>query len=72
MNWKIKKNNKKTQDEAFGSFVERVKTLLGQRVKDVRLTHRLLNTPAVVSTDNDQMTTQMAKLFAAAGQPVQK
>lgn len=65
-----KEEQQKTQDEAFGSFVERVKTLLGQRVKDVRLTHRLTDTPAVVSTDNDQMTTQMAKLFAAAGQPV--
>ncbi|TPG98745.1 molecular chaperone HtpG [Haemophilus haemolyticus] len=60
----------KQQDEAFGSFIERVKNLLGERVKTVRLTHNLTDTPAVVSTDNDQMTTQMAKLFAAAGQPV--
>lgn len=60
----------KAVDESFGSFIERVKTLLGDRVKDVRLTHHLTDTPAVVSTDNDQMTTQMAKLFAAAGQPV--
>lgn len=60
----------KQQDEAFDSFIERVKNLLGERVKTVRLTHNLTDTPAVVSTDNDQMTTQMAKLFAAAGQPV--
>ena len=60
----------KQQDEAFGSFIERVKNLLGERVKMVRLTHNLTDTPAVVSTDNDQMTTQMAKLFEAAGQPV--
>lgn len=60
----------KQQEEAFGSFIERVKNLLGERVKTVRLTHNLTDTPAVVSTDNDQMTTQMAKLFAAAGQPV--
>ncbi|WP_040975757.1 molecular chaperone HtpG [Necropsobacter massiliensis] len=60
----------KAQDDALGSFVERVKTLLGDRVKAVRLTHRLTDTPALVSTDNDQMTTQMAKLFAAAGQSV--
>ena len=60
----------KQQDEAFGSFIERVKNLLGERVKMVRLTHNLTDTPAVVSTDNDQMTTQMAKLFAAAGRPV--
>lgn len=60
----------KAQDEEFASFIERVKTLLGERVKDVRITHRLTDTPAVVSTDNDQMTTQMAKLFAMSGQPV--
>ena len=60
----------KEQDKAFDSFIERVKALLGERVKEVRLTHRLTDTPAVVSTGNDQMTTQMAKLFAAAGQPV--
>lgn len=47
-----------------------MKTLLGERVKEVRLTHRLTDTPAVVSTDGDEMTTQMAKLFAAAGQQV--
>lgn len=58
----------KEEDKSFASFIERVKTFLGERVKDVRLTHRLSETPAVVSTDNDQMTTQMAKLFAAAGQ----
>lgn len=63
-------DEQKAQDAEFGSFVERVKTLLGERVKDVRITHRLTDTPAVVSTDNDQMTTQMAKLFAMSGQPV--
>ncbi|HDX1192547.1 TPA: molecular chaperone HtpG [Pasteurella multocida] len=63
-------DSQKAQDEQYASFVERVKTLLGERVKEVRLTHRLTDTPAVVSTGDDQMTTQMAKLFAAAGQAV--
>ncbi len=61
-------DSQKAQDEQYASFVERVKTLLGERVKEVRLSHRLTDTPAVVSTGDDQMTTQMAKLFAAAGQ----
>ncbi|AWX13960.1 molecular chaperone HtpG [Mergibacter septicus] len=65
---KVDEEKHKEEDQSFASFIERVKTLLGERVKDVRLTHRLSETPAVVSTDNDQMTTQMAKLFAAAGQ----
>lgn len=55
-------------DKALEPFVERVKTLLGERVKNVRLTHRLTDTPAIVTTDADEMSTQMAKLFAAAGQ----
>ncbi|MGY6773666.1 molecular chaperone HtpG [Gallibacterium sp. ZY190522] len=61
-------SKQKEEEQTFASFIERVKKLLGDRVKDVRLTHRLSETPAIVSTDNDQMTTQMAKLFAAAGQ----
>ncbi|KAE9525742.1 molecular chaperone HtpG [Testudinibacter aquarius] len=67
---KAQEEAQKEQDKNFGSFIERVKGYLGERVKEVRLTHRLSDTPAIVSTDNDQMTTQMAKLFAAAGQPV--
>ncbi|ANC39101.1 molecular chaperone HtpG [Hafnia alvei] len=61
-------SEQKEAEKALEPFVERVKTLLGDRVKDVRLTHRLTETPAVVTTDADEMTTQMAKLFAAAGQ----
>ncbi|CAM3732621.1 molecular chaperone HtpG [Rahnella victoriana] len=58
----------KEAEKALEPFVERVKTLLGDRVKEVRLTHRLTDTPAIVTTGADEMTTQMAKLFAAAGQ----
>ena len=58
----------KEAEKALEPFVERVKTLLGDRVKEVRLTHRLTDTPAIVTTDADEMSTQMAKLFAAAGQ----
>lgn len=57
-------------DKQLAPFVERIKTLLGDKVKDVKLTHRLTDTPAIVTTSADEMTTQMAKLFAAAGQAV--
>ncbi len=60
----------KAAEKQLEPFIERVKTLLGERVKDVRLTHRLTDTPAIVVTDADEMSTQMAKLFAAAGQQV--
>ncbi|NIG62757.1 MAG: molecular chaperone HtpG [Serratia symbiotica] len=58
----------KAAEQQLESFIDRVKTLLGDRVKDVRLTHRLTDTPAVVITGADEMSTQMAKMFAAAGQ----
>lgn len=58
----------KENEKALEPFVERVKSLLGERVKEVRLTHRLTDTPAIVVTDANEMSTQMAKLFAAAGQ----
>jgi len=60
----------KEAEKALEPFIDRVKTLLGDRVKEVRFTHRLTDTPAIVTTDNDEMSTQMAKLFAAAGQAV--
>ncbi len=60
--------SQKEAEKALEPFVERVKTLLGERVKEVRLTHRLTDTPAIVTTDANDMSTQMAKLFAAAGQ----
>lgn len=68
---KLADENKAEQEEAdkqLEPFVERVKTLLGDRVKEVKLTHRLTDTPAIVTTNADEMSTQMAKLFAAAGQ----
>lgn len=58
----------KQVEKELEPFIERVKTVLGDKVKEVKLTHRLTDTPAIVTTANDEMTTQMAKLFAAAGQ----
>ncbi|WGE32727.1 molecular chaperone HtpG [Actinobacillus genomosp. 2] len=65
---KEQEESQKAQQAEFGSFLERTQNYFGDRVKKVVLTHRLTDTPAVVSTDNDEMTTQMAKLFAAMGQ----
>lgn len=58
----------KQAEKELEPFIERVKAVLGDKVKEVKLTHRLTNTPAIVTTAADEMTTQMAKLFAAAGQ----
>lgn len=65
---KEQEESQKAQQAEFGSFLERAQNYFSDRVKKVVLTHRLTDTPAVVSTDSDEMTTQMAKLFAAMGQ----
>ncbi|EHV5549361.1 molecular chaperone HtpG [Vibrio vulnificus] len=64
------KEKQKETEQEFLSVVERTKSYLGDRVKEVRTTFKLANTPAVVVTDDFEMGTQMAKLLAAAGQAV--
>ncbi|VFP79310.1 molecular chaperone HtpG [Buchnera aphidicola] len=67
-------SNKKidTNKNKFDNFIEKIKKVLNNKVKNVRITYRLKNTPAMVLTDSNDMSTQMAKIFSAAGQPVPK
>ncbi|TEW52335.1 molecular chaperone HtpG [Psychromonas algicola] len=64
------KKEQEKQETEFASFIERVKKVLGDKVKDVRLTQRLTSTPTCIVADSDDMSTQMAKLMAQMGQPV--
>ncbi len=65
--------SKKAHEEAekqVEGILERVKSALGEKVKEVKFTHRLTDTPACVVADDAGMSTQMMKLMEAAGQPV--
>lgn len=64
------KEKQEATDKEFASFVERVKTALGDKVKDVRVSHRLTSSPSCVVSDGQDMSSQMLKLMEAAGQPV--
>jgi len=57
-------------EEAFASVVERFKTALAEQVKDVKVSHRLTDSPACVVTDEYDMSTQMIKLMESVGQKV--
>ena len=57
-------------EEAFASVVERFKAALGEQVKDVKVSHRLTDSPACVVTDEYDMSTQMIKLMESVGQKV--
>ena len=66
-------DSKKAQEEAekqVEGLTERVKTVLGDKVVEVKFTHRLTDSPACIVADGSGMTTQMIKLMQAAGQPV--
>ncbi|MCW8108367.1 molecular chaperone HtpG [Alteromonas ponticola] len=66
-------DTKKAQEEAekeVEGVLERAKTALGERVEDVKFTHRLTDSPACIVADEHGMSTQMVKLMQAAGQQV--
>jgi molecular chaperone HtpG len=64
------KNALKEAEKQVSGLAERVKAVLGDKVKDVKFTHRLTDSPACIVADENGMTTQMIKLMQAAGQPV--
>lgn len=64
-----KKAQEESEKEVEG-LVERIKTVLGDKVKEVRFTHRLTDSPACVVVDDNDMSSQMQKLMESVGQAV--
>ncbi|TYK64584.1 molecular chaperone HtpG [Colwellia echini] len=57
-------------EKEFDSVVKRIKTSLAGKVKEVKLSQRLTDSPACIVADEDDMSSQMAKLMASVGQEV--
>ncbi|MHB1216197.1 MAG: molecular chaperone HtpG [Thiobacillus sp.] len=62
------KTAQKEAEDAMRPLVERIKTTLGERVKDVRVTHRLTDSPACLVTGEADMSANLERLLKAAGQ----
>jgi molecular chaperone HtpG len=62
-----KEEQAKVADE-YKVLVGKVKEALGDRVKEVRVTLRLTDSPACVVADRDAMSGHLARLLKAAGQ----
>jgi molecular chaperone HtpG len=63
-----KEAQKQAEDE-FKELVEKVKTTLGEeRVREVRVTHRLTDSPACIVTGEHDMSANLERLLKAAGQ----
>jgi molecular chaperone HtpG len=62
-----KKEAEKAADE-YKELLEKVKASLGERVKDVRITHRLTDSPSCLVADEHDPSGNLARLLKAAGQ----
>ncbi len=62
---------KKEQEQEASDFkdlLDKIKSSLGERVKEVRVTHRLTESPACLVADEHDMSGNLARLMKAAGQ----
>ena len=62
------KDIQKKIEEETKSLVEKIKSSLGEQVKDVRVTHRLTDSPACLVSDANDLSGNLARMLKAAGQ----
>ena len=62
-----KKEAEQAADE-YKALIEKIKTALGEKVKDVRVTHRLTDSPSCVVADEHDLGGNLARILKAAGQ----
>ncbi len=64
------KQDQEKQASEYKDLTDKIKTSLGGRVKEVRVTHRLTDSPACLVADEDDMSGNMARMLKAAGQKI--
>ncbi len=62
--------NQASEKESHGGLIERIKTALGERVQEVRLTDRLTSSPACLVAGEHEMSAHLERLLRASGQNV--
>jgi molecular chaperone HtpG len=63
-----KKTDDKKEDESLNSVLEQIKSTLDGKVKDVRVSSRLTDSPACLVADEHEMGAHMERIMKAAGQ----
>ena len=64
------KKAREQEDDTFKDFVTKVQTALGEQVKEVRISHRLTDSPACLVVDAQEMGMNLERMLKAAGQAV--
>ena len=62
-----KKEAEQAADE-YKDLLEKIKTSLGEKIKEVRVTHRLTDSPSCVVADEHDMGGNLARILKTAGQ----
>ena len=62
------KQQQEQQANEHKDLIEKIKASLGERVKEVRVTHRLTDSPACLVADEHDMGANLARLLKASGQ----
>lgn len=65
---KEEKEAQESSEKENADLVEKVKETLGEEVSDVRITHRLTDSPACLTLSQDDMGPQLRQIMEAAGQ----
>ncbi|MDE2357957.1 MAG: molecular chaperone HtpG, partial [Betaproteobacteria bacterium] len=63
------KDEDRHEADELKPLVDRLKASLGERVKDVRVTRRLTESPACLVADEHDMSANLARMLRTAGQP---
>ncbi len=64
-----KETQKKNEDE-FKSLLEQMKEILGDKIKDIRLSQRLTDSPACIVNEQNALSRQMQQILQATGQTI--
>jgi molecular chaperone HtpG len=62
------KQEQEKQADEFKGLTDKIKTSLADKVKEVRVTHRLTDSPACLVADEHDMSGNLARLLKASGQ----
>lgn len=64
------KSDEKQEGDDNADLVKRVKEALSGRVKDVRVSNRLVDSPSCLIADENEMSMNLSRMLKAAGQEV--
>ena len=64
----LKKESDKEKEKEIKPLIKKIKSVLGEKVKDVKASSRLSNSPSCVVADENDPTAQMQEIMRAAGQ----